>query len=134
MHASTPVATSAEPNVTPMIDVLLVLLIVFMTAVIHVNKTMDVQLPQPCTGECASGGQIVLEILPGPAYRINQRAVPSERLLAELEDIYRGRPGKIIAIAGHPGVRYDDVVAAMDVAKSAGVRTIGIAPIVSYVR
>jgi len=134
VNATTPTVTAAEPNVTPMIDVLLVLLIVFMTAVMHVDKTMDVQLAEPWPCTCTSPGPIVLEILPGPAYRINQRVVPDAQLLAELTDIYSVRPEKIIEIAGHPGVRYDDVVAAMDVAKSAGVRAIGIAPKTSHLR
>jgi biopolymer transport protein ExbD len=125
---------SAEPNVTPMIDVLLVLLIVFMVVAIRVHRAIDTQLPQPCAGMCEGSEQIVLEILPGPSYRINQRAVPTSQLFATLEGIYRLRPEKVIEIAGHPGVRYDDVVAAMDIAKSAGVRAIGIAPKASYVR
>src|SRR6476660_9560966 len=102
---------SAEPNVTPMIDVLLVLLIVFMLVAIRVHRTIDTQLPQTCASVCEGPEQFVLEILPGPSYRINQRAVPSLQLSATFEDIYRVRPEKVIEIAGHPGVRYNDVVA-----------------------
>ena len=134
MNASSRAMTSAEPNVTPMIDVLLVLLIVFMTALMGVHKTIDVQLPQVCAGACTGADQIVLEILPGPVYRVNQRVVPSARLFGELSDIYRARPEKTIEIAGHPGVRYDQIVAAMDMAKSAGVRAIAIAPKTSYIQ
>jgi biopolymer transport protein TolR len=133
MIARPSTAPSAEPNVTPMIDVLLVLLIVFMMAAIQVHRTVDVQLPPSCSRGCGDGSEIVLEILPGPRYRINQRSVPSRELLAELTRIYAGRPEKIISIAGDPSVRYDEVVAAMDVAKSAGVRILGIAPKQSYV-
>ena len=115
-----------------MIDVLLVLLIVFMTAVMQVHRTMDVQLSQPCAGACVGAEQIVLEVQPGPTYRINQRVVAREELARRLMDIYGSRREKIIQLAGYPGVRYDDVVAAMDVAKSAGVRVIGIAPRSSY--
>lgn len=132
MHASPSAMPSAEPNVTPMIDVLLVLLIVFMMAVMQVHRTMDVQLSQPCAGNCGGTDQIVLEVRPGPTYRINQRVVASEQLARRLADIYGSRHEKIMQLAGYPGVRYDDVVAAMDVAKSAGVRVIGIAPRSSY--
>lgn len=119
---------SAEPNVTPMIDVLLVVIIVFMVAMVGVYHTMDVQLPDTCSGVCEASQPIVLEVLPGPAYRINHRPVAEADLLAELRRIYWARPEKIIQVAGHGAVRYSDVFAAMDVAKTAGVRAIGIVP------
>lgn len=119
---------SAEPNVTPMIDVLLVVIIVFMVAMVRVYHTMDVVLPSPCAGTCEASEQIVLEVLPGPRYRVNKQPVSAEALPGELKRIYSARPEKIIHVAGDPYVRYDDVVAAMDVAKSAGVRVIGVAP------
>ena len=125
---------SAEPNVTPMIDVLLVLLIVFMVIVVQVHHSIDVRLPLPCTGTCAGDAPIVLEVLPGPAYRINQTDVPSNALAERLRALYAPRPEKIIQVAGHPGVRYQDVIAAMDIAKSAGVRVIGIPPRDAYLR
>jgi biopolymer transport protein TolR len=119
---------SVEPNITPMIDVLLVLLIVFMVMVVQVHQSMDVALPVPCNGVCAGGEPIVLEVRPGPTYWINRAPVSAADLLPRLRWIYAGRPEKLIQVAGHPGVRYDDIVAAMDVAKAAGVRVIGIAP------
>ena len=123
---------SAEPNLTPMIDVLLVLLIVFMVAAVRVRRTIDAQLPEVCASACEGTQQIVLEILPGPRYRINQRDIPTGDLFSQLQNIYFGRPEKIIQVAGHPGTRYDDVVGAIDMAKSAGVRVIGIAPKSAY--
>ena len=119
---------TAEPNDTPMIDVLLVLLIVFMMVAIQVHRSIDVQLPEPCVGGCTGAPAIVLEVLPGPGYRLNQRAIAAPNLLAELTATYRGRPDKKIQVAGRVGVRYADVVNAMDVAKSAGATVIGIVP------
>jgi biopolymer transport protein ExbD len=124
-HAS--VGPTSELNVTPMLDVLLVLLIIFMAVSIQVHRTIDANLPVPCPGTCDGPPTIVLEVLPGPEYRVNQHAVASDQLLQYLLDIYRGRPEKIIQVAGYPTVRYADVVAAMDIAKSAGVVAIGIA-------
>lgn len=121
-------ALSAEPNVTPMIDVLLVVIIVFMMAMVRVYHTMDVQLPETCSGACEASQPIVLEVMPGPAYRINRRAVAEADLLGELRGIYWARPEKAIQVAGYPMARYSDVVAAMDVARAAGVRVIGIVP------
>ena len=120
---------SAEPNVTPMIDVLLVLLIIFMVANVRVQHTMDAQLPERgCDARCNATPQIVLEVLQGPVYRINQTDVAPTELYARLSSIYLARPEKVIQVAGHPGARYQDVIDAMDVARSAGVRVVGIAP------
>ncbi len=119
---------NAEPNVTPMIDVLLVVIIVFMVAMVRVYHTMDAQLPQACSGVCADSPPIVLEVLPGPDYRINREPVAARDLRERLRSIYAVRPEKIIQVAGDPAVRYSDIVAAMDVAKAAGVREIGIVP------
>jgi biopolymer transport protein TolR len=125
-------ATSAhpnfEPNVTPMLDVLLVLLIVFMSISIQIHRSVDVQLPDACTGTCSGGDQIVLEVRAGPEYRINTAAVAPSELASRLLAIYAPRPKKEIQIAGYPGARYDDVMHAMDVAKSAGVTVVGLAP------
>jgi biopolymer transport protein ExbD len=121
------VSEFATPNVTPMIDVLLVLLIVFMVMVIRVQRTVDVQLPQPAADGASAAG-IVLEVLPGPSYRINNRPVPSSNLRAKLTELYANRPEKIIQVAGSPTVTYGDVVLAMDIARSAGVKVIGIQP------
>jgi biopolymer transport protein ExbD len=134
MTTPTRAAFSTEPNVTPMIDVLLVLLIVFMVAAVQVRRTMDVQMSQPCTGTCDGSSSIVLEVLPGPSYRINKSAVAPNDLVARLSEIYTPRPDKVIQIAGHPGMSYDAVMRAMDIAKSVGVVAIGIAPRESYLR
>ena len=128
MTHATPAVPNAEPNITPMIDVLLVLLIVFMMMAVQVHRSVDVQLPEPCIGGCVGAPAIVLEVLPGPRYRLNQRPIQSSDLLGELTATYRGRPDKTIQVAGKTGVRYSDVVNAMDVAKSAGATVIGIVP------
>ena len=131
MSAASKVSMSAEPNITPMIDVLLVLLIIFLMAIPQM-RTIDATLPQPCLDCGAGSATIVLEVLPGPTYRLNQTTVATSELLRHLATVYRDRPEKIIQVAGYPGVRYSDVVSAMDIAKSAGVRVIGIAPKSSY--
>ena len=122
MSATRP-AASFEPNVTPMLDVLLVLLVTFMSMTIQIHRTMDVVLPEECASPCPSGPSpdIVLEVMPNGRFRINHREIPPSTLRAELLAIYNGRPNKVLNVAGYPGVRYQDVVSAMDVARSAGV-------------
>lgn len=119
---------AAEPNVTPMIDVLLVVLIVFIMAAVQVHRTIDAQLPQPCPTACDASLPIVLEVLPGPSYRINRQPVSVNDLVPRLSSIFAGQPDKTIQVSGDRGVRYDAVVHAMDLARSAGVRVIGVAP------
>jgi len=119
---------AAEPNVTPMIDVLLVVLIVFIMAAVQVHWTIDAQLLQPCPTECGASLPIVLEVLPGPSYRINRQQVSVDDLVPRLSSIFADRPDKTIQVSGHRGVRYDAVMHAMDLARSAGVRVIGVAP------
>lgn len=127
-----PSAPSSEPNVTPMLDVLLVLLIIVMMVVPWKKATMDAVLPQPCEGICGGTTQVVLEVLPGPTYRINRTPVTAAELPHELAAIFGPRAEKIIHLAGYPGTRYQDVIAAIDVAKSSGVRVVGIAPKAGY--
>jgi biopolymer transport protein ExbD len=117
-------------NVTPMIDVLLVLLIIFMVIVPSQRKAVDVQLPDPTPSvqpANSTSTQIVLEVRPD-GYSINKEAVTKARLAARLKEIYDPRPEKIIFIKGDPKVKYQDVIYAMDLARGAGVKVIGVPP------
>ena len=123
---------TAELNATPMLDVLLVLLVMFM-ALVQGRKSLDAQLLEPCVGTCrAEMGPIVLEVLPAHAFRLNRRIVQPDRLYSELEQVYHRRPDKVLQVAGYPGAVYQDVITAMDIARDAGVRVIGIPPRGSY--
>jgi len=120
-----------EPNVTPMIDVLLVLLIIFMMIIPLSRKAIDVQLPDPTPTKQppnAKPDQIVLEVLPGPTFAINKEAVTKERLGARITEIYKDRPEKIMFLKGDPDVTYQDVIFAMDQARGGGVKVIGATP------
>ena len=120
-----------EINVTPMIDVLLVLLIIFMMVIPMSRKAIDLQLPDPTPDDTPSGpppSQIVLEVLPGNTFRINTQPVTKQDLARRLKEIYDPRPDKIIFIKGDPAVKYSDVIGAMDVARGAGVKIIATTP------
>jgi biopolymer transport protein ExbD len=120
-----------EINVTPMIDVLLVLLIIFMMVIPMSRKAIDLQLPDPTPDDQPSGpppSQIVLEVLPGNTYRINTQPVTKQDLQKRLKEIYDPRPDKIIFVKGDPAVKYSDVIFAMDVARGAGVKIIATTP------
>jgi biopolymer transport protein ExbD len=119
-----------EPNVTPMIDVLLVLLIIFMLVVPMSRKAIDLQLPDPTEQQSSSNPppQIVLEVLPGNRFAVNKEPLDKATLPKRLKEIYDGRPEKIIFVKGDPKVKYSDVIFAMDVARGAGVKVIGVSP------
>lgn len=120
-----------EPNVVPMIDIMLVLLIIFMVVQQLNRKAVDLQLPDPTpavvTANQASD-QIVLEVLPDGSFAINREPVTKDGLAGRLKEIYDPRPDKIIFIKGDPDVTYQDMITAMDVARGAGVKVIGIPP------
>ncbi len=119
-----------EPNVVPMIDILLVLLIIFMLVIPLSRKAIDLQLPDP-NPPPSSGpppAQIVLEVLPNGQFAVNKQPVARDALAAELKKIYDPRPEKIIFVKGDPTVKYSDVIWAMDVSRGAGVKVIGVTP------
>ena len=120
-----------EINVTPMIDVLLVLLIIFMMVVPMARKAIDIQLPDPNPAVAPANAvsqQIVLEVLPNGAFAVNKEPLNKDNLTKRLKEIYDPRPDKLIFIKGDPTVKYQDVIFAMDMARQAGVKVIGVPP------
>lgn len=116
----------ADINMTPMIDVLLVLLVIFMIVVPQLQRSIDVQLPvdKPAS-EAAPSTQIVLEIDAAGNMTINTQPVGKGELEDRLREIYSNRPDKVLFIKADGQVTYQDVIAAMDVARGAGVTVLG---------
>lgn len=122
---------SNDINVTPMIDIMLVLLIIFMAALPSMRKANDLQLPDPnptVAPANAKSDQIVLEVGQNGCYAINTKVYPHDELAQELHNIYDPRPDKIIFIKGDPKVKVQAVMDAIDIARGAGVKVIGIPP------
>src|SRR5690349_1545194 len=116
----------AEPNVTPFLDVLLVLLIIFMYLSLTQQKVITAQLPDPTPVLGPNTPSTVLEVRPGAIYAINSRVVADAQLASQLRAIYDGHPEKTLIVRAAPGVRYQEVVTAVDIAKGAGVVGVGL--------
>ena len=121
----TGVRQSADPNVTPLIDVLLVLLIIFMAAIPAERKAMVGQLPPSDASVVAEAAGIVLEVGRGAIYAVNQEPIAPSALPRRLEAIYAGRPDKRLVVKGAPDATYQEVVTAIDIARGAGVTVVG---------
>src|SRR5881394_2625519 len=124
---------SADINVTPMIDVLLVLLIIFMITLPLSRREFDVQVPpeqkqQPKQKQTQSD-QIVLELKPDGSYAINTQVLAFEQLDAKFHELYDQRPAKLLFIRAAPNRKYGEIMHAMDVARGAGVQVIGFTPV-----
>ena len=121
---------SAEPNVIPMIDIMLVLLIIFMISQPLNRMTMRVQVPpmETAVSESPSSSQIVLELTEDGGYAINAQPVPKDQLDAQIHIIYDERPGKLMFLKSAPDRTYQEVIEAMDIARGAGVQVIGFTP------
>ena len=124
-------SVSSDINVTPMIDVLLVLLIIFMVVIAMGRTAVQINIPPVDTGtrNNAVSDQIVLELRDDGSYWINNTNVAKAELGAKLKEIYANRPAKIIFLKPGQERIYADVINAVDVSRGSGIDVVGVTPI-----
>lgn len=125
----------AEMNVTPMIDVLLVLIIVFMVVVASISRSqgLEAQIPKPATKieNSASPRTVVIQLAwtgedNPPSLKINEETVPWDDLQSRLSKIFLQRAERVAFVKGDDEIDYRYVAEAISIAKSSGVERVGL--------
>jgi len=122
---------TADINMTPMIDIMLVLLIIFMIVQVGAQIGLSVQVPpiqETTVTPDQVPDQIVLEVEPGQQFLLNQQPIPANQLQQRIAEVFDPRPRKVLFIKGAEQVRYGDVVYAVDAARAAGIEVVGLVP------
>ena len=119
----------SEPNIVPLIDVLLVLIIIFMVITPIVPQGLEARLPEPAQNidkDTDPSGTIVVQVASGDKVLINQERVSWNDLGSRLEDIFKRRAEKVAFVKGDDSVEFVQVARAVDIMRGAGIDKVGL--------
>ena len=121
---------NSDINITPFIDVLLVLLVIFMITQPMLRKVLEIQVPKEEQSQATTtpSTNIVIEIKADGSLAINTQPVERTNLNARFHEIYDVRPDKLLFLKVANNRAYKEVVDIIDIARGAGVKVFGIAP------
>ncbi len=119
----------AEINVTPLIDVLLVLLIIFMIIIPQRSTGLASQIPHPADNASnAPSRDIVVRVGDDRSLKINSEPVAWTELDRRLQEIFASRPGGVLFVDGAPQADFEDVARVLDTARGAGIAKVALMP------
>jgi biopolymer transport protein TolR len=120
----------ANINMTPMIDVLLVLIIIFMVITPLTPKGLEALVPQPAPPNQpqndADQRTVVISVAKDKSLQINNEATDMNRLGQRLEEIFKTRAERVVFVKGDPDLDFQDVAKVIDVAKGVGIDKVGL--------
>jgi biopolymer transport protein TolR len=116
-----------EINVTPLIDILLVMLVIFLATVTLTQQAIESHLPAEARRMADSPPRkIMLEVAPDRGLTVNHQAVTLSQLTPFLKEVYNKRPDKTLYVAAAGSLPYGAIIDVMDAARGAGVQRMGV--------
>lgn len=132
MAAGSSKGAKADINMTPLIDVLLVLLIIFMIITNEPPRGLESLVPQPPPPDAPPpppddmNRTVVIQVAADGSLKINEEPTDKMRMGSRLEEIFKTRAERVVFVKGDPSLEYHFVAEAIDIAKGAGIDKVGL--------